>query len=319
MNYNLNSGYGAALAQALHGSVPVSGKLYIVGDSGTANLDMIKEMFVPDPDGEVRFFSTIDAAVSAGSASAGDVILVAPGHTETISDATSLLLDVAGVTIIGLGHGSLRPTITLDTATTATVPVSAADVTIKNVIFTANFADIVAVFTLTTAPNFRLEGCSFKATATNMNFLSIVDTSTTDNAADGLQIVDCDWVEPDAATLSFLDVDADLDELLFEGNYLNLGVNTSDLPAIAIVATGKDLTNVRVLDNMISRLNDANPLLITADTTTANTGIVARNFVRHLDTGTELLVTAGTNFGFFENKATAAVDASGYTLPAADS
>lgn len=192
-------------------------------------------------------------------------------------------------------------------------------------VFTAGFADIVAAFTLTTAKNFHLDNCSINAGATNFNFLSVVDTSTTDNAADGLKVTNCDWIEPDLATLSFLDVDADLDSLVFQGNYLNLGVNTSDLPAIAIVATGKDLTNAMIggleksQGNVIIRLNDANPLLITADTTTANTGFVANNYVRHLDVAAELLVTAGTNFGFFENKATAAVDASGYLLPAADS
>lgn len=169
-------------------------------------------------------------------------------------------------------------------------------------IFTANFADVVAVFTLTTAKNFQLDSCVFKATATNMNFLSIVDTNTTNNAADGLTVTNCKRIEPDAATLSFLDLDADMDQFVFQGNYLNLGVNTSDLPAIAIVATGKDLTNAmiggmsREQGNVVIRLNDANPLLITADTTTANTGVVANNFVRHLDTAGELLVTAGTNF-----------------------
>lgn len=325
MNFNINSGYGAALAHALHGNVPLSGKLFVVGDSGTAHLDMIKEAFVPDSDGVVRFFSTIDAAINNCTANAGDVILVAPGHAETLSDATSLNADIAGVRIIGLGFGTDRPTITFDTATTATIPVSAANISFENFIFTANFADIVAPFTLTTAKNFKLKNCAIKATASAMNFLYVVDTNTTDNAADGLEVVSCTWIEPDTATVSFLKADADLDQFVFQSNYLNLGVNTSDLPAVATVATGKDLTNAMIggmskeQGNIIIRLNDANPLLITADTTTANTGFVANNFVRHLDVAAELLVTAGTNFGFFENKATAAVDASGYLLPAADS
>lgn len=319
MNYNLNSGYGAALAQALHGYVPVTGRLFIVGDSGTANIDIIKELFVPDPDGKVRYFSTIDAAVGQCTAGAGDVIVVAPGHTETISSATSLVLDVADVKIVGLGEGSSRPKLSYTTATTATVPVSVANVSIVNCIIEASFADIVAAFTLTTAKNFKIEKCAIQASAADVNFLSVVDTSTTDNAADGLTVVDSSWIEPDTATLSFLDADADIDRFVFKRNYLNLGVNTSDLPAIAIVATGKDLTNVIIQDNDIVRLNDANPLLITADTTTANTGVIKGNYVRHLDVAAELLVTAGTNFGFFDNKATAAVDASGFLLPAADS
>ena len=262
-------------------------------------------------------FKTLEVAVN--NAVAGDIIMIKASHAETISSATALSFDQAGISIIGLGEGTAIPTFTLDTATTATIPVSANNVTVSNVKFTANFADIVAVFTLTTASNFKLLGCEFAATATNMNFLSVVDTSTVDNDADGLTVSGCSWIEPDTATLSFLDVDADLDKLVFEDTYLNLGVNTSDLPAIAVVATGKDLTNLAVRGCEVIRLNDANPLLITADTTTANTGIIRDCRVRHLDTAGELLVTAATNIGFFDNKATAAVDASGYLLPAADS
>ena len=262
--------------------------------------------------------ATLDYAVGKCTASRGDIIMLMPGHAETISSATALALDVAGIAIVGLGEGSLRATLTLDTAAAATIAVSAADISIKNVVFSANFADITALFT-PSAANFHVENCDFVATATNMNFLTIVDTGTTNNECDGLSFAECKWIEPDTATTTFLTIDADMDQLTVEGCYFNLGVNTNDLPVIAIVATGKDLTNLRVVGNECIRLNDANPLLITADTTTANTGVIADNFVRHLDTAAELLVTAATNIGFFNNYATAAVDASGYLLPAADS
>jgi hypothetical protein len=263
-------------------------------------------------------FSTLDYAVGKCTASRGDVIAIMPGHAETISDATSLAIDVAGIAIVGIGAGTLRPTFTLDTVTTATIAVSAANVSIKNVIFTANFADIAELFT-PSAVNLHLEDCAFQATAAAMNFISIADTGTPDNECDGLSFLRCSWIEPDLATISLVSVDGDLDGLSVVDCYLNLGVNTSDLPAIATVATGKDVTNLQVLNNRVIRLNDANPLLITADTTTANTGIVAGNQVRHLDTAAELLVTAATNIGFFENKTTAAVDKSGFLIPVADS
>lgn len=264
-------------------------------------------------------FKTLDSAIGHCKANRGDIIMIKPGHTEVISSATALNFDVAGISIVGLGEGTLKPTFTLDTATTTTIPVSAANISISNVKFSANFADIVACFTLTTAKYFKIFNCEFVATAADMNFTRIIDTNTTDNAADGLTASGCRWVDVDLATETFVDVDADLDGLVFTNNYINIGVNTSDLPAIAVVATGKDLTNLLVRECEISRLNDANPLLITVDTTTANTGIIRDCRVRHLDTAGELLVTAGTNIGFFDNKATAAVDASGYLLPAADS
>jgi hypothetical protein len=263
-------------------------------------------------------FVTLQAAIDKAVASNGDIIIVKPGHAETISSATALAFDKAGINIVGMGEGTLKPTFTLDTATTTTIAVSAVNVTVKGLKFSANFADIADLFTLS-ATNFKVYDCDFVATATNMNFVEIVDTGTTNNECDGLEFHNCKWIEPDTATTSFLNIDADLDGLKVVDCYFNLGVNTSDLPAIADVATGKDITNVEIIGNKVIRLNDANPLLVTADTTTANTGIVAKNFVRHLDTASELLITAGTNFGMFENYATAAVDKSGYILPSVDS
>ena len=264
-------------------------------------------------------FATIDQGISACTASRGDIVMVMPGHTETISTATALAADVAGVSVVGLGAGTLRPTITLDTATTTTIAVSAANVSFKNIIFTANFADIAELFT-PTAVNLHCEDCKFTATATNMNFVEIADTSTTDNEADGLSFLGCEWIEPDTATTSLVNVDADLDRLSVIDCYIDLGVN-GVLSAIAEVAAGKDLTNVNIRRNYVSRLVAASAVqLITfVDTTTTNTGIMESNRCRSLDVAGELLLTTGTNISLYDNLSTSAVDASGYLLPAADS
>lgn len=262
--------------------------------------------------------ATVDAAVNKTTANNGDLILVAPGHAETWSAAGDLTLDVAGVTVVGLGSGASRPTFTLGTAATVEAVVSAANVLLKNLVFVANFADVANVFELT-ATDFTVDSCEFKAGGANLNFLELVNTDTTDNSADRLAIINSKWVEADTATLSAIDANGDLDSLVFEGNYMNLGVNTGDLPIVAGVATGKDLTNMRILDNELIRLNDANPLLVNPDTTTANTGVIAQNKVRHADIAAEVLMPTGSPVGFFENYATAVDDASGYLLPAADS
>lgn len=259
-------------------------------------------------------FATMAYAV--GRASSGDVILIAPGHQETISAATTLA--TAGIAIIGLGAGGRRPKFIFDTAATVTLAVTAADVTFKNLVFSANFADIAEVFT-PTAANLYIEDCEFTQEATNMNFLSLADTSTTDNQAAGLSFVGCRWVEPDLATLSMVTVDGDLPRLTVHRCYVQLGVNTNDLPIVAQVATGKDVPQISIRENVFIRLNDANPLLVVADTTTANTGVIAHNYVRHADTAGELLVTAGTTILFAENRCTAVNDTSGFLVPAADS
>jgi hypothetical protein len=81
-------------------------------------------------------FITIDYAVGQCSANNGDIIFVMPGHTETVIAAMGLDLDVAGITLIGLGSGSSRPTINLTTAVGASMSVDAANVTMVNFLFT---------------------------------------------------------------------------------------------------------------------------------------------------------------------------------------
>lgn len=238
-------------------------------------------------------FSTIDYAIGRCTASRGDIIFVKPGHAETISSATALAADVAGVAVVGLGIGSLRPTITFDTATTTTIAVSAANVAFKNIIFTANFADIVSVFTLTTAKYLTLEDCSFKATATNMNFLHVVDTNATSADADGLYVNGCKWVEPDAATLAFALVDGTNDGWTFTDNYVNIG-GTTTAATLFTVATTKALTNLKVMRNFVQKIGQTDGsagFLLTADTT-SNTGIVAQNYTQNVDAAANIIIFA---------------------------
>lgn len=97
-----------------------------------------------------RPFATLAGALLQCQQGAGDVIMVKPGHAETISSATALALNVAGVAVIGLGIGNARPTFTLDTAATANIPLRASNFSIQNCIFLANFADIASIFTAAT-------------------------------------------------------------------------------------------------------------------------------------------------------------------------
>lgn len=318
--YNINAGQGALQAQALHNIKPGLGKVFFVGDSSTVDLARIKALFGYDYDGKLHYYSTLDAAVSACTADRGDVILVAPGHTETVSSAGAIALDVAGVNIIGLGTGSLRPTFTLDTATTATISVSAANVAVENIIFTANYADIVSVFTLTTAANFTLRNCYIKATATNMNFLYVVDTDATTDNASGLTIEGCEWIEPDTATLSMVKMDGDNSRVRLVNNYVSVGVNNNKAALMAII-TGKSVFDAQIVGNVVYRLNTdtaTGAILVTTDQSD-NSGVIARNYAQHADTASELLITASSGFAVFENRASGVAGATGYVLPGADS
>lgn len=106
-----------------------------------------------------RPFATLMGAQAAMAGQAPsvwkDILMVKPGHIETISaprtttsTAKSMSLDLSGMTIVGMGTGRDRPLFILDTANTATINVTGADITISGCRFVANFLNIAALFTL---------------------------------------------------------------------------------------------------------------------------------------------------------------------------
>ena len=95
-------------------------------------------------------FATVDYTIGRCTASNGDTIMVAPGHVETIAAAGGVTVDVAGVTIIGLGNGASRPTFNF-TATASTYIVTAADHVVSNCLFTGGIDAVVTMFTISGA------------------------------------------------------------------------------------------------------------------------------------------------------------------------
>jgi len=75
-----------------------------------------------------RPFATIDYAVGRCTANRGDIIFVKPNHVETVDSAGDLDLDVAGISVIGLGTGTHRPEIRF-TGGTSDIDVDAANIT----------------------------------------------------------------------------------------------------------------------------------------------------------------------------------------------
>lgn len=98
-----------------------------------------------------RPFATLAGALAQCTPGAGDIVLVKPYHTETISTATAMNLSCSDVAIIGLGAGNARPTFTLDTLTTSTVNITGNNVSVQNCNFIANFLSIAAAFTFAQA------------------------------------------------------------------------------------------------------------------------------------------------------------------------
>jgi len=112
-----------------------------------------------------RPFATIDYAIGKCTANRGDVIYVMPGHVETVSTATAgtaaVDIDVAGVSIIGLGRGSKQARFDFTLAAGA-VTVGASNVSIINMNFHANVPSVLIGLTVTTLmTNLQVKDCLF--------------------------------------------------------------------------------------------------------------------------------------------------------------
>lgn len=128
-------------------------------------------------------FATIDYAIGRCLANRGDVIMVMPGHAETVAAAAGIVADVAGVALVGLGVGSLKPTISLS-ATASDVDVTAANVSFTNFRFVSTIANQVHAVQVTGA-NCTIDNCEFMASAAaTATLTSIISTAT----ASGLHV-----------------------------------------------------------------------------------------------------------------------------------
>jgi hypothetical protein len=212
-------------------------------------------------------FTTLSAAIGACTSSKGDIIYVMPGHAETISAAAGIAVNKIGVSIIGLGSGTLQPKITFDTIITADLDVDAASVTFENIHFSANFADITAALDIN-ATDCTFRNCRFSETAVNMNAVIwiLAATSTTSSR---LRIEGCRALDKDAANTHFVsfpgtsDGDAVIDCVL-QGDW-----GTAAIGAVGVI------TNCAILNNRIFNAATDNDSIINLAATA--TGVVMGN------------------------------------------
>ncbi len=97
-------------------------------------------------------FLTLDYAFGTNGATAnnGDVIIVMPGHAETIASAGAITMDLAGVSVIGLGEGADRPTFTFS-ETDSTIIMSAASLRLENVVLVSSIDAVVSAIVISGA------------------------------------------------------------------------------------------------------------------------------------------------------------------------
>lgn len=259
-------------------------------------------------------FATLDYAIGRCTASRGDIIMVKPGHAENIATATAMALDVAGVAVVGLGSYSLRPTFSLITATTAEMAITAANVSLVNIIVRANLADVVRGVS-TNAAGTTLLNVAFLDAGADLNVLTPIKAiGTTDNSSDGLEVRNCKWFSPDALSVEFIEINANLDNLVIEGNQ---AVTSGTASPLFLVAGTKITRGMSCTWNYLQNANAAGDIAFDNGGAT-NSGIIAHNRIGHADvTGVHVLgAVAGARF--FDNLSVSTDALSGFVLPAID-
>jgi len=200
--------------------------------------------------------ATIDYAIGLTTANADDVILVGPGHTETINSATAFALDVASTKVIGLGEGARRPTLTVGLAATAgcVITVSGANTTLKNFNIAITAVDVTRVI-LVNATGVTLENLDITATITSYEAVNVIEDSAA-NSCDDLTIKNVNIYAGTAAGCSagiFLDevqdnvkiIDCDID-----GDFAEAAVN-SDAVLTRVKVKGCTLKNDQAGDHAL--------------------------------------------------------------------
>lgn len=258
-----------------------------------------------NPGTYLRPFSTVDYAIGRCKASRGDIIMVMPGHAESLAGASAITSDVAGVAIVGLGAGSLRPTFTF-TATASTWVVSAANCSFANIILQAGIADVVTAMSLTGAA----DGTSFEhiesyegAAAGTYNFVDVITLAT---GANNLSWKDCKFIGNDTNN------DAFITGVAHDGFYIDncyFASNVAQAAATGLVDSSGNVTNA-LITNCYFRSNVDGALWVDFNGA-ANSGLVANCYVSSIDTAGATATGDFTGGHFFECYVSGEADAFG--------
>lgn len=251
-------------------------------------------------------FATIDYAIGQCTVNNGDKILVMPTHAETVSGAAGIDFDVAGVTVIGLGEGPNRPTITMS-AVASTIHFDAIGSRLENCLIL--FTEDTTIGIDIDKADCIVRNCEFrnKLTATAKEAVTMIDVTSAANAADRTLIDGCRFFAQTAGTTQAIELGEVNDKVRikgceFWGDYSTAAIHNP---------TGKVLTLMTVEDCTIQNLNSGSHSI---ELVSACTGALKRNFYHNAMTQ-QTCVDPGSCFSF-ECFQTDVVDTSGILTPA---
>lgn len=185
--------------------------------------------------------NTIANALALCVSNRADVLVLMPGHAETLT--ASLSLSIEGLRIVGLGEGDNRPQITFGTDTGANWALDADNITIENVIFKNDIDSQVDVLNVSNAYA-RIQNCEFWEGSSKQYLIAIsLDHANSDHC----KILGCLFNSKTAGANSAIKIGAALSNLEIAycrivGDWADAGIHNP---------TGNVATELSIHDNYI--------------------------------------------------------------------
>jgi hypothetical protein len=249
------------------GGIPATtGNYYFVSSTTGSN----------DNDGKTKDspVATLAKAFDLVTASKMDVIVLMPSHAENVSTAAAISADVAGVTVVGVGVGTLRPKFSF-THEDATFVISAANQTWINVQWEANVADVKIGLDVSAVDDLTFQGCWFTEAGSNLNFIDVVDLAT---GADRIAFRGCTFIGGDVAN------DAFISGVAHNGLFISdciFYANVAQTAAHGLIVSTGNCTNIEI-KNCSFRSNVDGAIFIDLDGT-ANSGVISNCYFSSID------------------------------------
>lgn len=249
--------------------------------------------------------ATIVGAQSAAVANRGDIVIILPGHVETLT--ATLTLSKAGVSYVGIGRGSVRPTITVNAAIDG-IDVTGANITIDNIGFAAPETDDATAMINVSGANVALLNIFGIGSQTSKNFTDgiTVASGANDLLIDGFRLYNTVVDMVSGISLEAAVARPTIQNCVVQGTFSTAALMDE---ATATLAT---------IDNNLFKNTKAATAVVTF-TTGNSTGVMRFNHLSGRHTTIASNLVTGTGMDFFENRVVEEAALNGAILPAADS
>ena len=250
---------------------------------------------------------TLEEAIQLCTADRGDIIYCAQGHHEDGAASTFVDADIAGISIIGLGVGSLKPTFDFTTSST-TFSIGADNITLANLRFVPDVTGVLVGVTIESGADYtNIINCDFgyAASSTVDEFVTSIYVGT----STGVVIDGCFIDAAVASPTSAISFDA-ATGLVIKNNYIRGDYSLANLSNANVCANGIRINGNTLINGVwVGLLNDQPVWEFNLDTSgtsennkaVSNLGSMAAAFV-----GTGMYnfdnyyseLSSGTNTGF---------------------